>query len=83
MRRIISVLAAMLLVAAMVVVMAMPAFAGNGFAKGQNNTNPGFFNDSRGDFENNVCFDNGVCNPQSEFFTNDNGKPQGSGTNEN
>ncbi len=69
MKRIVSVLAVMALMTAMLVAMAMPAVAsheptGPGLKKGQFDTNPGFEKDSRGDFENNVCFDQGVCNPE-------------------
>ena len=53
MRRILLVLSVALVMAAMLA-NAMPASA-EGLAKGQDNSNPGFVNDSVGDAANNVC----------------------------
>ena len=69
MRRVLLVLSVTAVMVLMLVAMAMPAVAeheptGPGLKKGQFDTNPGFEKDSRGDFENNVCFDQGVCNPE-------------------
>jgi hypothetical protein len=63
MRRIIMVVTVALVMAAMMLAMAMPAFAGNAFAKGQNDTNFGAFQDETGDIANNKCFEQGRCVP--------------------
>ena len=66
--------------AVMSVAMASPAFAaGNHFARGQDNSNPGFNNDSVGDDANDVCFNHGNCNPTFDLTK----KAQGEGTGEN
>ena len=83
MRRIILVLAVAAVMAAMMVAMAMPAFAGNSFAKGKGNevfsTNPGeSVNDLHGDNNNNVA--NPECNPLSTQKANN---PNGGGCSNN
>ncbi len=50
-RRMMLVFAVALVMAAMLALSAGAASAGNGFAKGQNNTNPGAVNNSRGDMK--------------------------------
>jgi len=74
MRRLLLVMAAAALMAVMLVAMAAPAFAGNAYARGQDNSNPGFVNDAKGDAANDVA--NLYCNPTSTVhFT----KGQGEG----
>ena len=67
MKRILLVLTVALVMAAMVVATAAPAFAAGqhlGSPKaGQTNLNPGFTNDAVGDDANDVCFNHGNCNP--------------------
>jgi hypothetical protein len=60
MRRILVLLTVAVVMAAMMLTMAMPAFAGNAYARGQNDTNRGFFqNQPTGDAANEVCDQNG------------------------
>ena len=63
MRRILLVLSVTAVMVLMLAAMAMPALAGNSFAKGQNDTNFGAFRDVTGDTTNNKCFEQGVCAP--------------------
>ena len=80
MRRILVVMTMAVVMVAMMLAMAMPAFAGN--AKGQNNTNPGYTEDSVGDSHNDVCGWN--CNPDRAFGTRGEGpKEHGQGTGNN
>ena len=77
-RKIVALTLALVMAAMMVALTASPAFAGNAFAKGQNNSNPGFYRDFHGDTQNNECNRNGsnCASPPSN-------SPHGLGTGNN
>ncbi|MDQ3832636.1 MAG: hypothetical protein M3315_03180 [Actinomycetota bacterium] len=66
MRRLLLVMAVALVMAAMLAIMAAPAFAG--LHKGQSNTNRGFFENSFGDSRNNFT---GCCNRGNSYARGD------------
>ena len=86
-RRLVLALLVAALMATMMAVMAAPAFAaGNHLARGQDNSNPGFVNDSVGDDANDVSSlasnpTNGLLPLQAKGERQ--GEPQGEGVGEN
>jgi hypothetical protein len=56
MKRILVLVSVVALMVVMTLTMAMPAFAGNAYARGQDNSNPGFTqNQDTGDAKNEAC----------------------------